>query len=99
MAPTPFQIAVPDSEVTDLKRRIRDTRWLTSVLGAGWSMGVDLGYLRALADFWSVEESRTSLVRYRSGERREEHMPLRLGQLAAQLEAQIEQIPSRAGID
>jgi pimeloyl-ACP methyl ester carboxylesterase len=53
MAPTPFQIAVPDSEVTDLKRRIRDTRWPTSVLGAGWSMGVDLGYLRALADFWS----------------------------------------------
>jgi pimeloyl-ACP methyl ester carboxylesterase len=53
MAPTPFQIAVPDSEVTELKRRIRDTRWPTSVLGAGWSMGVDLGYLRALADFWS----------------------------------------------
>jgi len=53
MAPTPFQIAVPDSEVTDLKRRLRDTRWPTSVLGAGWSMGVDLGYLRALADFWS----------------------------------------------
>ena len=53
MAPTPFQIAVPDSEVTDLKRRIRETRWPKSVLGAGWSMGVDLGYLRALADFWS----------------------------------------------
>jgi pimeloyl-ACP methyl ester carboxylesterase len=53
MAPTPFQIAVPDSKITDLKRRIRDTRWPTPVLGAGWSMGVDLGYLRALADFWS----------------------------------------------
>jgi pimeloyl-ACP methyl ester carboxylesterase len=53
MAPTPFQIAVPDSEITDLKRRIRDTRWPTSVPGAGWTMGVDLGYLRALADFWS----------------------------------------------
>ena len=46
-----------------------------------------------------MEESRTWLVRYRSGERREEHMPLRLGQLAAQLEAQIEHIPSRGGID
>ena len=53
MAPTPFKIAVPDSEVTDLKRRIRDTRWATLVPDAAWSMGMDLGYLRALADFWS----------------------------------------------
>jgi pimeloyl-ACP methyl ester carboxylesterase len=52
MSPTPFEIAVPESEVTDLKRRIRETRWPTTVSGAGWSMGLDLGYLRALADFW-----------------------------------------------
>lgn len=52
MSPTPFKIAVPESEVTDLRRRIRDTRWPTTVSGAGWSMGLDLGYLRALADFW-----------------------------------------------
>ena len=53
MAPTPFRIAVPDAALTDLTRRIRDTRWPSSVLDAGWSMGVDFGYLRALADFWS----------------------------------------------
>lgn len=52
MTPTPFQIAVPDSEVADLKRRIREARWPTSVQGAAWSMGLDLGYLRELADFW-----------------------------------------------
>lgn len=53
MAPTPFQIAIPDADLADLRRRIRDTRWPTSVLGAGWSMGLDLGYLRELADFWA----------------------------------------------
>jgi pimeloyl-ACP methyl ester carboxylesterase len=52
MSPTPFQITVPESEVTDLKRRIRETRWPTPVSGAGWSMGLDPGYLRALGDFW-----------------------------------------------
>lgn len=52
MAPRPFQIAVPDSDIADLKRRIRDTRWPPSMLGVGWSMGLDLGYLRELADFW-----------------------------------------------
>src|SRR6185437_10485285 len=41
MNPTPFQIAVPHSEIKDLKRRIRETRWPTSVPGAGWSMGLD----------------------------------------------------------
>jgi pimeloyl-ACP methyl ester carboxylesterase len=51
--PKPFYIAVPDSDVTDLRRRIRETRWPSAVRGAGWSMGLDLGYLRALADFWS----------------------------------------------
>jgi pimeloyl-ACP methyl ester carboxylesterase len=51
--PTPFQIAVPDSDLMDLRRRVRETRWPTSVPHAGWSMGLDLGYLRALAHFWS----------------------------------------------
>ena len=50
---TPLQIAVPDSDVSDLKRRIRETRWPASLPDAGWSMGMDLDYLRALAEFWS----------------------------------------------
>jgi pimeloyl-ACP methyl ester carboxylesterase len=53
MAARPFQINVPDSELMDLRRRIRETRWASAVPGAGWMMGLDLGYLRALADFWS----------------------------------------------
>lgn len=52
MSTTPFKIEVPESEVTDLKRRIREARWPTTVSDAGWSMGMDLGYLRALANFW-----------------------------------------------
>jgi pimeloyl-ACP methyl ester carboxylesterase len=53
MSPRPFQIAIPDSELTDLRQRIRDTRWPSAMAGAGWAMGLDLGYLRALAHFWS----------------------------------------------
>ena len=53
MSPRPFQIAIPDSDLADLRQRIRETRWPGAMADAGWVMGLDLGYLRALADFWS----------------------------------------------
>lgn len=53
MPPRSLDIAVPDTELADLRSRIRETRWPGEVAGAGWGMGLDLGYMRSLAEFWS----------------------------------------------
>ena len=47
-----FYIAVPQSELDDLRERIAATRWPSEVDGAGWTRGVPLDYLRGLADYW-----------------------------------------------
>lgn len=36
----------------DLRRRLRSTRWPDSPEEAGWSLGVDLKYLRELVEYW-----------------------------------------------
>lgn len=51
---TPYQIAVPESELVDLKQRLQGTRWPSTVPGAGWSMGLDLDYLREITEYWSA---------------------------------------------
>jgi pimeloyl-ACP methyl ester carboxylesterase len=48
----PFRIHVEDGEIQDLQQRLRVTRWPQSVDGAGWAMGMDASYLRALMDYW-----------------------------------------------
>lgn len=50
--PEPFRIAVPDSELEDLHRRLDQTRWPDELPHAGWDYGVPRGYLRELADHW-----------------------------------------------
>ena len=49
-----FQIAIAADEIDHLKRRIRLTRWLASMAEAGWALGMDLEFLRALADCWAA---------------------------------------------
>ena len=51
----PFQIAVPDEDVDDLRRRIRATRWAPAAPAAAWQQGVDSNWLRELADYWAVQ--------------------------------------------
>lgn len=51
-AVNPFRIAVPDSELVDLRDRLRRTRWPTELPGVGWARGVPLAYLRELVDYW-----------------------------------------------
>lgn len=51
----PFRIDVPDSVLTDLSRRLAETRWPDSVDGAGWDYGTDLGYAKELAAYWRDE--------------------------------------------
>jgi len=48
----PFRIAVPESDLDDLRDRLARTRWADELPDAGWDYGVPAGYLRDLADYW-----------------------------------------------
>jgi pimeloyl-ACP methyl ester carboxylesterase len=49
----PFRIAVPDDVLTDLRRRLTDTRWPEAECVADWSQGIPLAYTRELATYWA----------------------------------------------
>ena len=51
----PFRISVPEHELTELRRRIVDTRWPTKELVADRSQGVQLAALQALARYWATD--------------------------------------------
>ncbi|GAA2987421.1 epoxide hydrolase family protein [Actinokineospora diospyrosa] len=53
MPPRPFQVALADSELSDLRTRLRHTRWPTTPPGVGWSQGVDPAYLREITTHWA----------------------------------------------
>lgn len=49
----PFHIEVPRADLDDLQERLARTRWLDAAEeDAGWTYGIDLGYLRELVDHW-----------------------------------------------
>jgi pimeloyl-ACP methyl ester carboxylesterase len=48
----PFQIRVPESQLTDLRQRLGATRWPSTTLESGWARGVPMAYLRELAEYW-----------------------------------------------
>src|SRR3984885_4134641 len=52
---TPFLIDVPDADLADLRRRLRQTRWPEPEPVSGWSQGVPLAYLRDLCGYWAGE--------------------------------------------
>jgi pimeloyl-ACP methyl ester carboxylesterase len=49
----PYEIAIPDETLRDLRERISRTRWPDEVEGVGWEQGTPLGYLRSLLAEWS----------------------------------------------
>jgi pimeloyl-ACP methyl ester carboxylesterase len=49
----PFTIAVEEPVLSDLRERIRNTRWPDQLPDAAWHQGTDLHYLRALLDYWA----------------------------------------------
>lgn len=51
--PEPFVIDVADAVLDDLRRRLRATRWPDQPEDAGWALGTDVAYLRALAAHWA----------------------------------------------
>lgn len=53
--PEAFTIAVPDTEIRDLKRRLAQTRWPSEVSDSGWQYGSNLSYMRELCEYWRTD--------------------------------------------
>ncbi len=49
----PFRVEIPERMLTDLRERIRDTRWPEASPEPGWEQGTELGYLRELLAYWA----------------------------------------------
>src|SRR5512146_180843 len=49
----PFTIHVPDDVLSDLRTRIRNTRWPGPAPGPAWAQGTDLEYLERLLGYWA----------------------------------------------
>ena len=49
----PFTLDVPESELTDLRRRLADTRWPEKETVDDWSQGIPLSYVQDLCDYWA----------------------------------------------
>jgi pimeloyl-ACP methyl ester carboxylesterase len=51
----PFQVSVPDAELTELRRRINATRWPERETVSDASQGVQLATIQALGRYWGTE--------------------------------------------
>jgi pimeloyl-ACP methyl ester carboxylesterase len=52
---TPFSIRIEEEIFSDLRARIRNTRWPDQAPGSAWEQGTDLRYLRPLLAYWADE--------------------------------------------
>lgn len=50
--PEPFRIAVPDTVLADLRRRLADIRWPAEPEAADWRLGSNLAYMQTFAEHW-----------------------------------------------
>jgi len=50
---TPFSIKIEAEILSDLRARIRNTRWPDRAPGTAWEQGTDLEYLRQLLAYWA----------------------------------------------
>jgi pimeloyl-ACP methyl ester carboxylesterase len=51
----PFTIAVDEEVLSDLRDRIKRTRWPGHIAGSGWDYGADFEFLRSLVATWADE--------------------------------------------
>jgi pimeloyl-ACP methyl ester carboxylesterase len=49
---SPFRIDVPETQLDDLRRRLRHTRWPEAETVDDWSQGIPLAYTRELCEYW-----------------------------------------------
>ena len=52
---TPFKIAIDQSQLDDLKRRLRATRWPDKETPNDWSQGIPLAYVKELCEYWEKD--------------------------------------------
>ncbi len=50
----PYEIAVPEDTLADLRERLARTRW-PEAADVGWDYGMDQGFLRRLCDHWGSD--------------------------------------------
>ena len=48
----PFKIQIPESVLSDLKRRLAQARFAEELSDAGWEYGTNLAYLKTLVEYW-----------------------------------------------
>ncbi len=49
----PFQIAIPDAALTDLRKRLHATRWPEAELVGDWSQGIPLAWVQSMCAYWA----------------------------------------------
>tara|TARA_R110002110_G_scaffold406421_1_gene626266 strand:+ start:67318 stop:68469 length:1152 start_codon:yes stop_codon:yes gene_type:complete len=52
---TPFEVAIPESALAELKARLATTRWPEAELTDDWSQGLPLAYAQELAAYWAQD--------------------------------------------
>jgi pimeloyl-ACP methyl ester carboxylesterase len=63
----PYSIAVDDAVLTDLRRRIRNTRWPSPAPAEAWWQGADLDYMKELLGYWADGFDWRAQERYLNG--------------------------------
>ena len=51
----PFEIAISDDVLEDLRRRLEHTRWPDEMPGTGWEYGSNLDYIKELVEYWRTD--------------------------------------------
>jgi pimeloyl-ACP methyl ester carboxylesterase len=51
----PFTVAIPDTEIEDLRQRLARTRWPDPETVPDWSQGVRVGHARSLVEHWATQ--------------------------------------------
>ena len=51
----PFEIAISDEVLDDLRQRLSLTRWPDEMPGVGWDYGSNLDYIKELCEYWRTE--------------------------------------------
>jgi epoxide hydrolase len=54
-AVSPFRIEIPDAVLTDLKSRLRNTRWPEAELVDDWSQGAPLKWIKDVCGYWAEQ--------------------------------------------
>ncbi len=52
MTKEPFEVAVSDDTLVDLRERLTRTRWPDEIGNDNWQYGTNLSYLKELVAYW-----------------------------------------------